>query len=114
MQGSVIEWIRVDTEPSPDAICHDNIGRIILVIRFKAEVMDLMAKIVSLSVTSKVGNQVVRMHVVRLERTSRTHVQIGCDLFDANAARDITALVHLVLDAVGPVFGDALFDGVGV
>lgn len=73
-----------------------------------------MAKVMGLSITSKVGNEIVRMQRVRLIRTSRAHLKIGCDLLDAKTAREIAALVHLVLDAVGPVFGHTLLDGIGV
>ena len=71
MPSRPVKWIGVDTESFPDAVCHDNLARVVFIIRFNAKMVDPMAKVMRLSIRSKVGNQIVRMQRVRLIRTSR-------------------------------------------
>ena len=74
MSGRPVKWIGVDTESFPDAVCHDNLGRVVFIIRFNAEMVDPMAEVMRLPISSKVGNQIVRMQGVRLIRTSRINL----------------------------------------
>jgi hypothetical protein len=59
-----------------------------------------MGKVVTVSVVSKIGYELVDVPRVGLERPARREMYIANDLVDADAARNIAAFVGLLLQLV--------------
>lgn len=70
--------------------------------------MDGMRKVVAVPVIPQVRNQLIKVSRASLEGPTRGKVDVADDLVDADATRDVTALIGLLPQLVRPSLGFAL------
>jgi len=82
-------------------------NKLLLRLTREREMVDPVAKVV-LVASLEVRDEIVHVHGIGLERASGREVEVADDFVHADLARDVAAFLGLLLDLVGPSFGDAL------
>ena len=70
--------------------------------------MDDVAEVMTVSVLTKVRDELVHVHVVGLERATRRQVEVANDFVDPNPASNVASFRGLFMKLLGPVFSGAL------